>query len=81
MTEHEVLKTLQECVKEVIPEFQVSDITMDSDIKLDLKLDSFQMIGIASQIEESFGIEIMNEKLKEVESVGDLVHLIQELQS
>lgn len=55
------------------------DISLDTNLK-DLGIDSLKAITILYLLEEQFDIEIPNETIENITSVGDIVDRINELQ-
>ncbi|MBR6093610.1 MAG: acyl carrier protein [Lachnospiraceae bacterium] len=53
-----------------------NDITEDTSFKDDLGLDSLDLFELAMAIEEEFGVEIPQEDLENVVTVGDAVEFI-----
>ncbi|MBR3039519.1 MAG: acyl carrier protein [Lachnospiraceae bacterium] len=55
-----------------------NDITEDTSFKDDLGLDSLDLFELAMAIEEEFGVEIPQEDLEGIVTVGDAVEYIKE---
>ncbi len=55
-------------------------ITMDTDIGNDLGADSLDVVELIMSIEDEFGIQVPDEQIEEVKTVGDLVNYIQNQQ-
>ena len=55
-----------------------NDITEDTSFKDDLGLDSLDLFELAMAIEEEFGVEIPQEDLEGIVTVGDAVEFIKE---
>ncbi|HZJ78366.1 MAG TPA: acyl carrier protein [Clostridia bacterium] len=70
-----------ERVKEIIcSQFDIVDkdmITMDTTVE-ELDADSMDVIDLAMSIEDEFEIEVPDEALEEIKSVGDIVKYIEE---
>ncbi|MBR4509770.1 MAG: acyl carrier protein [Ruminococcus sp.] len=47
-------------------------ITGDTDIISDLRFDSLDMVMIADEIEETFGVTIENDMIQEIRTVNDV---------
>lgn len=45
----------------------------------DLEVDSLDLVELVRALEDEYGIEISDERLKPIASVGDAVHLVLEL--
>jgi len=73
--------TIRQKIKEAIA--KVSDIQVDDigDAALyvdDLGLDSLVLLEVAVDLELEFGLEVPEEKLKELRSIQDTVELVQQ---
>ena len=55
-----------------------NDITEETSFKDDLGLDSLDLFELAMAIEEEFGVEIPQEDLESIVTVGDAVEFIKE---
>ena len=67
-------------VKEIIAqqlEISEDDIDLDSDIYNDLDAGKYDMVDIAMTVEEQYSIELTEEALDEISTVGDLVAFIE----
>ena len=51
-------------------------ITMDSDYIVDLHVDSVDMVAMVMKIEDEFGVQIPDERLNSIHTVGDVVGLL-----
>ena len=65
-------------VKEVIDETlkYSGDVTTDTKLKGDLIMDSLDGVELVMALEEKFGVEIPNEDMASLETVGDIVTYI-----
>lgn len=65
-------------VKEVIDETlkYSGDVTTDTKLKGDLIIDSLDGVELVMALEEKFGVEIPNEDMANLETVGDIVTYI-----
>ena len=50
---------------------------MDSDYIVDLHVDSVDMVAMVMKIEDEFGVQIPDEKLNDLHTVGDVVRLLE----
>ena len=57
------------------------EITGDSDLIDDLGLDSVSYFGIMFRFEETFGVEIPEDEIRELRTVGDIMDLLKRLPS
>lgn len=66
-------------VKDVINDtlsFGSDEITMDTDFANDIKADSLDLVELSMALEENFGIQIPDEDLPNLHTVGDVVNYI-----
>ena len=54
-----------------------AEVTMDATIQDDLGADSLDVVDLVMSIEESFDIEIPDEEVKGIKTVGDIVKYIE----
>jgi acyl carrier protein len=57
------------------------DVTAESDIGRDLGVDSLTLMNIVMELEDVFELSIPLDRLADVETVGDLAALINELRA
>lgn len=70
-----------EQVKQIIVDSLGKDpgtITKDADLRNDLGITSLELIGMVMEFEETFDIEINEEGLEKIKTVGDIVEYIEE---
>ena len=70
-------------IREIICEFVNVDpasITMDTNIRTDLGLNSLELINLAVEIEETFEVEIPDREAMDLQTVADAIRIIQEYQ-
>lgn len=60
-------------------EFDIHDINKDMNIQKDFNVDSISLLEFIMDIEEEFDIEIEDEDLESLETVGDLISYIEKL--
>lgn len=53
------------------------EITADKELSKDLGLTSFQLVEMCAELEEAFDIEIDEDELPKVITIGDLLSLIE----
>ncbi len=53
-------------------------VTMDSDIVEDFEADSLDVVDLVMSLEDEFGIEIPDEEIENIKTVGDVVRYIEE---
>ena len=75
VTEHEVLKSVREIVNDVagVP---VEDITPETRFVEDLGIDSLSIIEIMVQAQQDFGVEIPDDRLRDLTTVADVVDYV-----
>lgn len=52
-------------------------ITMDSDILHDFEADSLDVVDMVMTLEDEFGIEVPDEAIEELHTVGDVVRYVE----
>lgn len=55
-----------------------AEITMDSDYIMDLHIDSVDMVAMVMKIEDELGVQIPDDALNSLHTVGDVVRLLEE---
>lgn len=77
MSEKEVFERIREILagRQAIP---VEDIGMDTRLNEDLDVDSLDLVELSMLVEEEYGIEIFDEQIGALDTVGDVVRLILE---
>lgn len=53
-----------------------SEIVPEAQLQGDLDLDSIDLVWLAMELEDMFGIRIPDDKLERVETVGDVIELV-----
>ena len=72
----------QERIIEIIADFlgmDKSEVTLESNLKEDLKADSLDFTEIVMELEEEFDFEADESKLIEMKTIGDVVNYINSL--
>ena len=70
-----------EKVKEMISEFfeiEADEITLSTDFAMDLGFDEIDMADLVMDAEDTFNMELPDEYLEKIKTVGDLVKFIEE---
>ncbi|MBR6051279.1 MAG: acyl carrier protein [Clostridia bacterium] len=70
-----------EKVKQIIVDELGKDpgtITKEADLKNDLGITSIEMIGMVMEFEDTFNVEISEDGLEKIKTVGDIVDYIEE---
>lgn len=68
----EIKKLFVECAN-----VDADEVTMDANLKKDLGIDSLYAVELTLQLEEVYGIEIEWEEMQSLETVRDIVELIE----
>ena len=55
------------------------DITEDSKLRSDIELNSFDMVNVAVDLENQYGVKIDSKKLGGLKTVGDLMSYIESI--
>ncbi len=55
----------------------VEDLTNDTDIAKDLNCDSLDVVEILMTIEDEFSVEIPDEEIENIKTIGDMVEYIE----
>lgn len=70
-----------ERMREIICEFvdvEPESITLESNIRTDLGLNSLELVNLAVEIEEEFEVEIPDREAMGIETVADAIRIIEE---
>lgn len=54
-----------------------ADMTMETNIAKDLGADSLDVVELLVAIEDEFGVEVPDEEIENIKTIGDLVEYIQ----
>lgn len=71
---------MYEEVKKILNEYAGVDedkITLSSNLLTDLDLNSLDVVNVIVEFEETFGIEISEEDIRSLTTVGDIVNYIE----
>ncbi|MBC5635929.1 MULTISPECIES: acyl carrier protein [Ornithinibacillus] len=72
-----------EKVKEIIVDkldVEESKVTMEASFKDDLEADSLDVVELVMELEDEFDMEIADEEAEKINTVGDAVNYIKDLQ-
>ena len=70
-----------ERIREIICEqldLEEDSITMDSDIMEDFEADSLDLVDLVMSLEDEFNMEVPDDQIENVRTVGDVVRYIEE---
>ena len=70
---------IQTIIADVLSIHNPEEITMDKSFKDDLGADSLDSVEIVMRLEEAFDIEIPDDAVENIETVGDVVEAIQKV--
>lgn len=73
---------MKEKVLQIISEqlnMEPEDLEPEMDFVDDLNQDSIELVELIMSLEDEFGIEVDEEKLEQVRTVGDVLDLVEEL--
>ncbi len=74
----EVMNTVVDAlVEETDKEITPDEVTAETLLREDFELDSMQHVSLVMALEDNYGIEIDDEELVDIHTVGDLVTLIE----
>ena len=68
-----------EKIRAVLPEqldVDPAKITMDSDITSDFEADSLDIVDMVMTLEDEFGIEVPDDAIENLRTVGDVVNFV-----
>ena len=71
-----VFEKIQEMLAEQL-EVDKSELTMDTNMAKDLEADSLDVVELLMAIEDEFGVEIPEEEIENIKTIGDLTEYIQ----
>ena len=72
-----VFEKLKEIISEQL-EVNAEDITLESNIMDDFDADSLDLVDIVMSVEDEFGVEVPEDAVEKIKTVGDVVHFIEE---
>ncbi|GAB4054799.1 acyl carrier protein [Spirosoma litoris] len=76
-TKDELIETLKKIVKPYVQDEQAFEhVTEDTDFIKDLKINSANLVDIALDVEEAYDIEIDNESMEQMLTVGSAIEII-----
>lgn len=72
---------MEDKIKEILSEVSgipASEISADTRVAGDLGMSSFDLADMVVTVEETYGIRIPDERFMDLETVGDIVRMIEE---
>ena len=70
---------IEQSVKEILARRlnrPVEEIHLESDLAIDLSMDSFDAVEVMFELEEKYDVEILDEQIADLRLVGDIVDII-----
>ncbi len=58
-------------------EIEASQVTPETSLRDDLELSSLQAVTLVMDLEDQFGIEVEDEELESLQTVGDILRLLE----
>ncbi|MCR5783864.1 MAG: acyl carrier protein [Clostridia bacterium] len=77
MSDNEMLEKLREVICEFV-DLKPGDITLETNVRNDLGMNSLELINMAVAIEDEFGVEIPDRAASGLETIGDAIDIIKE---
>jgi len=77
MTKEEIFEELKELVTDQLG-VEDDEVTLEASIQDDLGADSLDLVDLAMEVEEKFGVKISDEDLENIKMIGDIVTYIDE---
>lgn len=76
MNKQEIFEKLLSLIKDMNPNIDIKNISMETKVFSDLNLDSISLLYLALQIEECFKYKLTNDDVSNISTVSDLIELI-----
>lgn len=73
-----MIDRLQSVVSE-LSGISADEITLDTNFRSDLGLNSLELVNLAVALEEEFDVEIPDREIAHIETVSDVVRLIEDM--
>ena len=76
-----MFEKIVELIKSFLPEdtFVIDDeITEDTVLRTDLAMNSLDLMGLVSKIEDEYQIEIQDRDIVKIQTVGDIIRYLEE---
>ena len=77
MDKEQFIQELNELLAEEF-EVEVEEISAEKSIKETLDLDSLSLVDLVALIEEEFSVKIAGDRMKEIQTFGDLYNFLSE---
>ena len=79
MTDQEMLNVIRETVCQFVA-IDPASVTMETNIRTDLGMNSLELVNLAVAIEDAFDAEIPDREVTGIETVADVINIIKEYQ-
>ncbi|WP_067708631.1 meromycolate extension acyl carrier protein AcpM [Nocardia yamanashiensis] len=79
-TQDEIVAGIARIVEEVTG-IEVSEVTVEKSFVEDLDIDSLSLVEIAVQLEDKYGVQIPDEDMASLRTVGDAVRYVQKMEA
>lgn len=79
-TQDEIVAGIARIVEEVTG-IEVSEVTVEKSFVEDLDIDSLSLVEIAVQLEDKYGVQIPDEDMASLRTVGDAVTYVQKMEA
>ncbi|MGZ3770236.1 MAG: acyl carrier protein [Bdellovibrio sp.] len=76
MKEQEVKKIVEDSLKSVAPETNISEINFDLSLRSQVDIDSYDFANMLAKVESRTQVRITESSLHEINSLSDLVRFI-----
>ena len=77
MAEESVFETVKSIIVDQL-DVEEDKVTMDADIQNDLGADSLDIVDLVMSFEEEYDIEIPDDQVENIKTVGDIVKYIED---
>lgn len=70
-------KVIEHLLEASDEDVQAADVTAETSLRNDLDLSSLQAVTLVMDLEDEFGVVIEDEEIEEIETVGDVLKIIE----
>ncbi|MFI5777311.1 meromycolate extension acyl carrier protein AcpM [Nocardia sp. NPDC051570] len=78
-TQEEIVAGIAEIVEEVTG-IEAHEVTIEKSFVDDLQIDSLSLVELAVQVEDTYGVQIPDEDMASLKTVGDVVTYVQKME-
>ncbi|WP_157535160.1 meromycolate extension acyl carrier protein AcpM [Nocardia inohanensis] len=79
-TQVEIVAGIAQIVEEVTG-IETAEVTVEKSFVADLEIDSLSLVEIAVQLEDKYGVQIPDEDMASLRTVGDAVAYVQKMEA